>query len=60
MIRPGLVLLAGAGVFLLVRAAVVPKDFGKYGYYRPGALDMISALPISYAGRSQCAACHDR
>jgi hypothetical protein len=59
LIRPGLVLLAGVGVFLILRAAVVPKDFGKYGYYRAGALGMTSALPISYAGRSQCAACHE-
>jgi hypothetical protein len=59
LIRPGLVLLAAVGVFLILRAAVVPKDFGKYGHYRAGALGMISALPISYAGRSQCVDCHD-
>jgi hypothetical protein len=59
LIRPALVLLLGVGIFLVIRAIVVPKDFGKYGHYRPGALDMIGALPISYAGRSQCAACHE-
>jgi hypothetical protein len=59
LIRPGLVLVAAVGVFLILRAAVVPKDFGKYGHYRPGALGMISALQVSYAGRAQCVACHD-
>jgi hypothetical protein len=59
LIRPALVLLAGLVVFLIVRAAVIPKNFGEYGHYRPGALDMIAATPISYAGRSQCALCHD-
>lgn len=58
LIRPALVLLAGVGVFLVVRAAVVPKDFGKYGHYRAGALDMIAARPVGYAGRRQCEACH--
>jgi len=59
LIRPGLVLLAAAGVFLILRAAVVPKDFGKYGHYRPGALDLVSAFPVSYAGRGQCVPCHE-
>ena len=59
LIRPALVFLAGVVVFLIVRAAVVPKNFGEYGHYRPGALDMIAATPMSYAGRSQCVLCHD-
>jgi hypothetical protein len=29
LIRPALVLLAGVGVFLLIRAAVVPKAVGQ-------------------------------
>ena len=45
LIRPALVLLAGVGIFLIIRAAVVPKDFGKYGHYRAGALDMIARAP---------------
>ena len=59
LLRPALLLLAGLGVFLLVRVVVVPRDFGKYGHYRAGALDMISARPIAYAGHSQCVLCHD-
>jgi len=41
LVRPALVLIAGMGVFLIIRAAVVPKDFGKYGHYRPAALDLV-------------------
>ena len=59
LIRPALVLLAGLALFLAVRAAVIPKDFGKYGHYRPGALDMIRQKPISYAGQDTCVLCHD-
>lgn len=59
LIRPALVLLAGLGLFLMVRAAVVPKSFGKYGHYRAAALDMIRAHKISYAGQDTCVLCHD-
>ena len=58
LIRPALVLLAGLGLFLVVRAAVVPKGFGKYGHYRPAALEVIRSRPISYAGQDTCAMCH--
>ncbi len=59
LIRPALVLLAGLGLFLAIRAAVIPKGFGKYGHYRPAALEMIRSTPISYAGHDACAMCHD-
>ena len=38
LIRPAVVLLAGLGIFTVIRSAVVPKGFGQYGHYRPGAL----------------------
>jgi hypothetical protein len=53
------VLLAGIGLFLVVRAAVVPKGFGQYGHYRPGALDTVRQRPISYAGQETCLLCHE-
>ena len=59
LIRPALVLLAALGLFLVIRAAVVPKGFGKYGHFRPAALDFIRSRPISYAGQDTCVACHD-
>ena len=59
LIRPALVLLAGLGLFVVIRAAVIPKDFGRYGHYRPGALDTILQRPISYAGQEMCLLCHE-
>jgi len=55
-----MVLLGGVVVFLAIRAVVVPKDFGKFGHYRPGALETISARSIAYAGHEQCLQCHDQ
>jgi cytochrome c554/c'-like protein len=59
LIRPALVLLAGLGLFLVVRAAVIPTGFGRLGHYRPGALDTIRQRPISYAGQDMCLLCHE-
>ena len=59
LIRPAIVLLAGLGLFLVIRSAIVPTAFGKYGHYRPGALDAIRQRPFAYAGQDQCAMCHD-
>ncbi|HZU27255.1 MAG TPA: multiheme c-type cytochrome [Bryobacteraceae bacterium] len=46
-------------LFLLVRRAVVPPSFGKYGHYRAASLEEIAARPASFAGREACEACHD-
>ena len=59
LIRPAVVLIAALGVFLVIRSAVVPKAFGQYGHYRPGALEMIRQKPISFAGQDTCVLCHD-
>ena len=59
LIRPALVLVAGLGAFLVIRAAVIPKNFGKFGHYRPAALEMIRSRPIHYAGQDTCVLCHD-
>ena len=59
LVRPALVLIAAMGVFLVVRASVIPKDFGKYGHYRPGALGLVRSHPIGYAGQDTCVMCHD-
>ncbi len=53
------VLCAGLLVFLLLRQVLVPKTFGRYGHYRATALDDIRARPISFAGQTACAMCHD-
>lgn len=59
LVRPATVLIAGLGAFLLIRAAVIPPEFGKYGHFRPAALAAIRAHPMAYAGQGACIACHD-
>ena len=46
-------------VFIPVRGALVPKDFGKLGHYRASALGEIASLDINYAGHGVCNDCHD-
>jgi len=59
LVRLAAVFAAALGVFLIVRQAVVPKAFGQYGHYRPGALDTIRQHPVAYAGQDACLGCHD-
>jgi len=59
LVRPAAVLLAGIGLFLVFRQAVIPKNFGQYGHYRPGAIDLVRQHPIAYAGQQQCLMCHE-
>ena len=44
--------------FLLLRAWLVPADFGVYGHFRAGAIADNQAKPIMFAGRAACADCH--
>jgi hypothetical protein len=48
----------GLLAFLVLRAVLIPKDFGVLGFYRAGALPEIAARPIVYAGRTACLDCH--
>jgi len=59
LVRPALVVLAALGIFLIVRALVIPKAFGQYGHYRPAALDDVRAHPIAFAGQGTCVMCHE-
>jgi hypothetical protein len=58
LVRMAGLFVVGLVVFLLVRAAFVPKDFGEYGHYRAGALDDNRDRPLVYAGGTACEACH--
>ena len=49
---------AGVAVFLILRALLVPADYGRLGRYRAGAIDQIEARPIAYAGQLACVECH--
>ena len=59
LIRPAVVLVAAMGLFVAIRAAVIPKNFGAYGHYRPGALDLVRSKAIAYAGQDTCVLCHE-
>lgn len=58
LIRLAAVFLAGLLIFIAVRAAVIPKSFGKYGPYRGVALKEVMSRPIRYAGHDTCEGCH--
>ena len=60
LIRPAVVLVIGLVVFMVVRAAIVPKGFGTLGHYRPGYLETARSKPIRYAGQDVCMGCHDK
>jgi len=53
----GLLVLSGV-VFLVVRAVLVPGDFGVYGHFRAGAMDDVRAHAMKFAGRAACEECH--
>jgi hypothetical protein len=59
LIRPALVLLAFLAIFIAIRGAIVPKAFGQYGHFRPGALALVREHKIAFAGQDACIACHD-
>jgi hypothetical protein len=58
LIRVAILLALGIVGFLAIRRVVIPPEFGKYGHFRPGAMDDIRARPIKFAGREACEACH--
>lgn len=58
LIRVVLLLALGTIAFLVIRRAVVPADFGKYGHFRAASMDDVRARPIKFAGREACEACH--
>ena len=48
----------GITAFFVLRAAMVPKDFGVYGHYRAGALQDNMNRPVKHAGHAACIECH--
>jgi hypothetical protein len=42
----------------VLQALLVPKGFGRYGHYRPGALDDNRGRALVHAGRAACLDCH--
>lgn len=58
LLRLALLFAAGTIAFLVVRWALVPSDYGRFGPYRANALLEIRAHPIAYAGQTACVECH--
>ena len=58
LLRLAAVFAIGLLLFVGLRAALVPEDFGKYGHYRPAAVDAASARPVVHAGQAACLECH--
>lgn len=50
--------LAGVLIFIIVRGALVPDDFGALGHYRAGALASNRDKPVVHAGQAACVGCH--
>ena len=58
LIRLAAVMLLALLLFVVLRAAVVPKSFGQYGHYRGNAISEIAARTPSFAGHEVCGGCH--
>jgi len=58
VVRVAALFVLGFAAFLVLRWALIPPDFGRYGFYRAGALDDIRARPAAYAGQATCVVCH--
>jgi hypothetical protein len=59
LVRLAAVLFAGVLAFLLIRSLLVTPNFGKYGHYRPQAIEANRARQVAHAGRQACVSCHD-
>lgn len=58
LVRMGVLLFAGLLAFVAARRMLVPPGFGRFGHYRPGALDDNRARSPVHAGKAACIACH--
>jgi hypothetical protein len=58
LLRVAALFAFGFLLFLVVRALLVPADFGVYGHFRASALDANRLPSLVHAGRKSCALCH--
>ncbi|MBU0561634.1 MAG: hypothetical protein KKD86_16660 [Bacteroidetes bacterium] len=57
--RISILLIVIVAAFIVIRANLVPKDFGELGHYRTSAIDEIIAQNLKYGGEILCSECHD-
>ena len=58
VVRVASLFAIGFAVFVVIRAVLIPDDFGVLGFYRAGALDDVKAQAPVYAGQAVCVECH--
>ncbi len=58
LVRLAAIFVAGALLFVAVRAQMVPDDFGRFGHYRAGAIDDARTRTPVHAGQAACTGCH--
>ena len=63
LVRMAGLFVVGIAAFLVMRSIFVPKNFGLYGHFNPGALEanMVPPRPPAtrFAGQAACIQCHD-
>jgi len=58
ILRMAVLFAIGTATFFILRAAMVPKDFGVYGHFRAGAMGDNMDRPLKHAGHAACIECH--
>ena len=58
LVRLAVVMALALIVFIIFRAAIVPKSFGQYGHYRGAAISEVASRSIRIASRDTCEGCH--
>ena len=56
--RAGFLIAGGLFAFLIVRALVIPKSFGEFGFYRGDNIAEQMAKPVNFGPKESCAECH--
>ena len=65
VLRPLFVAIGAVALLLIVRAMVVPADFGvhgksfTYGFHRESNIDEWKAFKVKYQGKQYCKECHE-
>jgi hypothetical protein len=61
LVRLALLMFVGVLLFLVIRAFLMPSDFGELGHFRTGTLQDVRSLPLQFAGHASCgeADCHE-
>jgi predicted CXXCH cytochrome family protein len=58
VVRMASLFAIGFGAFVVVRAMLIPDDFGVLGFYRAGAIEDAKLVAPKYAGQAVCVECH--